>query len=69
MNLQTDRRCAILADVAETKAQAQQLDRGSIGPMEHVSYGLFDDNEHAQAAIEGIEASGTARRHLGVTVA
>jgi uncharacterized membrane protein len=36
--------------------------------MEHISYGLFDDDEHAKAAIEGIQANVTPRCHLGVTV-
>jgi hypothetical protein len=36
--------------------------------MEHVLYGLFDDNESARAAIDAIEASGTPRHHVGVTI-
>jgi hypothetical protein len=36
--------------------------------MEHISYGLFDDDEHAKAAIEAIQANVTPRCHLGVTV-
>jgi hypothetical protein len=36
--------------------------------MEHVSYGLFDDTEHARAAIDGIEASGTPRHCCGVVL-
>jgi len=34
--------------------------------MEHVSYGLFDDDDDARAAIDAIEASGTPREHVGV---
>jgi uncharacterized membrane protein len=30
--------------------------------MLHVSYGLFEDSQHAQAAVERIEASGVGRR-------
>ncbi len=36
--------------------------------MEHVTYGLFDDEDHARDAVDAIEASGTPRRRLGVTV-
>jgi len=36
--------------------------------MHHVSYGLFDDDDHARAAIDAIEASGTHRQHIGVTL-
>jgi hypothetical protein len=36
--------------------------------MEHVSYGLFDDEDHARAAIDAVEASGTPRKRLGVTL-
>jgi hypothetical protein len=36
--------------------------------MEHVSYALFEDVDHARAAIDAIEASGTPRRHCGVTL-
>ncbi len=36
--------------------------------MEHVSYGLFDNDDEARAAIDAIEASGTPRQHVGVTL-
>ncbi len=36
--------------------------------MEHVSYGLFDDEGDARAAIDAVEASGTPRQRLGVTL-
>jgi hypothetical protein len=36
--------------------------------MEHVTYGLFDDEDHARDAIDAIEASGTPRKHVGVTL-
>jgi hypothetical protein len=36
--------------------------------MEHVSYGLFDDDDAARAAISAIEASGTPRHRVGVTL-
>lgn len=36
--------------------------------MEHISYALFDDEANARAAIDAIEASGTAREHMGVTM-
>lgn len=36
--------------------------------MEHASYGLFDDETHAQAAIDAIERSGIERRHCGVVL-
>jgi len=36
--------------------------------MAHVSYALFDDEDHARAAIDAIEASGTPRKHIGVTI-
>jgi hypothetical protein len=37
-------------------------------PMNHVSYGLFEDAAHARLAIAAIEASGTPRRHCGVVL-
>ena len=36
--------------------------------MEHVSYGLFDDEGDARAAIEAVEASGMPRQRMGVTL-
>jgi hypothetical protein len=36
--------------------------------MQHVSYGLFEDAGHARMAIDAIDASGTPRRHCGVTL-
>jgi len=36
--------------------------------MNHVTYGLFDDTDHARRALEAIEASGTPRRHCGVVL-
>ncbi len=36
--------------------------------MNHVSYGIFSDADHARAAIDGIEASGTPRRRCGVVL-
>ncbi len=36
--------------------------------MSHVSYGLFDDADAARAAINAVEASGTPRRQVGVTL-
>ena len=36
--------------------------------MEHVSYALFDDVDHARAAVDGVEASGTPREHCGVVL-
>lgn len=36
--------------------------------MEHVSYGLFNDEGAARAAIDAIEASGLPRQRLGVTL-
>ena len=36
--------------------------------MEHVSSALFDDLEHARAAVDGVETSGTSRRHCGVVL-
>ena len=36
--------------------------------MEHISYALFDDVDHARAAIDAVEASGTPRQHIGVTL-
>jgi hypothetical protein len=36
--------------------------------MQHVTYGLFDDEAHARDAVDAIEASGTPRKHLGVTL-
>src|SRR5260370_37101566 len=36
--------------------------------MDRSAYGLSDDDEHAKAALEGIQANVTPRCHLGVTV-
>jgi hypothetical protein len=36
--------------------------------MMHVTYALFDDEEHARAALTEIEASGTPRRSCGVVL-
>ncbi len=36
--------------------------------MEHVTYALFDDDEHARAALTAIEAAGTPRRHCAAVV-
>jgi len=36
--------------------------------MNHVSYGLFEDVQHAQLAMDAIEASGTPRHHCGVVL-
>ncbi len=36
--------------------------------MNHVSYGLFEDEAHAHAAIDAIEKRGTERKHCGVVI-
>jgi len=36
--------------------------------MSHVSYGLFEDEQGARAALDAIETTGTPRRHFGVTI-
>jgi hypothetical protein len=36
--------------------------------MDHVMYALFDDDEHARAALDEIEAVGTPRRHCAAVI-
>lgn len=36
--------------------------------MNHVSYALFEDADHARTAIDAIEASGTPRQYCGVVL-
>lgn len=36
--------------------------------MEHVTYALFDDDDHARAALTAIEAGGTPRRHCAAVI-
>jgi hypothetical protein len=43
-------------------------ERCTLTLMDHVSYGLFDDDLHAKAALDAVEAAGTPRDRLGVTI-
>jgi hypothetical protein len=36
--------------------------------VQHTSYGLFDVDADARAALDAVEASGTPRQHFGVTI-
>jgi hypothetical protein len=36
--------------------------------MEHVSYGLSDNDADARAAVDAIDASGISRQHIGATI-
>ncbi len=36
--------------------------------MDHVTYALFPDEDHARAALDAIETSGTPRRHCGAVL-